>query len=79
MKKLLLLAVSGTLLVSCANDHSEIETEDLYIIENEQSNQQSDSSNGFTDMSTQTNQNVESQVNEAKTVSDKTLQRQLYK
>jgi hypothetical protein len=77
MKKLLLLAVSGTLLASCADDHSEMETADVYVIENEQYQQTSDASNGFTDMSTQTKQNVVSQANEAKAVSDKTLQRQL--
>jgi hypothetical protein len=77
MKKLLLLAVSSSLLMSCADDHSEMETTDVYVIENEQYEQTSDSSSGFTDISTQTKQNVVSQANEAKTVSDKTLQRQL--
>jgi hypothetical protein len=77
MKKLLLLAVSSSLLMSCADDRSEMETTDVYVIENEQYEQTSDSSSGFTDMSTQTKQNVVSQANEAKTVSDKTLQRQL--
>lgn len=76
MKKLLLLVVSVPILVSCADDHSDMETTN-YTTDKKEYEHKSYNDSGFTDMSTQTKQNVVRQANDSKKVSDAELQRQL--
>jgi hypothetical protein len=79
MKKLLVLLAAGSALASCADDHHDMDTTEVYVIEQEEYVETQ--SNGFKDMSDEAKQEAqheaEVKANESKQYSGPKLQKQL--